>query len=368
MLVYGFAALIWKLTICVSLLIAASTMFAGAGVLIAALAGCLWFARPISQLVTFGHQLQRQDHGRFVRAIVVGSSLLAGLWLMVWQLPIPTAVTVPAVAAYLPETLVRSGADGFVRAIHVHDSVYVRKGDLLLELENRELQNQLRRLELAAQQNEIRRRQASQEHDAARQLVLHDNQIALHKQLTNLRAQEAGLRVIAPRDGHVLARDLALKMGTYAHEGDPLLLVTDQNEKELIAVISQDAISSARLTLGGPVWIRDASSTLVRGRLDRIDPRATDRIPDESLAASEGGPLAVRGSSENDDKDDSNQSYRLLAPHFQGRIDVAAEAAGQIPAGMRLTASLGYRRDPLATRVRAWVRRLWHEAQDRSRR
>ena len=133
---YGICALMWRLVICTSLAIAASAMFAGAGVLIAIVGIGMWFYKPINDLTKFCGAMLRTEPARLVRGgIVAGFLTLVGVGMLVWM-PIPTAVRVPAIASYLPETLVRSAADGFVRQVHVTDSAFVRQGDLLIELEN----------------------------------------------------------------------------------------------------------------------------------------------------------------------------------------------------------------------------------------
>lgn len=359
---YGIVAMGWRITICLSLAIAASTMFAGAGVLIAALGIGLWFGKPLQQLIHFSSQLHRQDPARWFRGAATAGAIALGTWGVIWQMPLPTAVTVPAVAAYRPETLVRSGAAGFVKSIHVRDSQSVRQGDLLLEVENRELVNRLRQVVLAVEQNDVRARQAAQAHDASMELVLRENGRALAEQRNQLRRQVEGLVVTAPRDGRVIDRQLAVKIGTYVEEGDPLLWVAAVGEKEMVAVVDQDSIQTVRLAVGKPVRIRTASFALSSGRLSRIDPRASDLLPDESLAATEGGPLSVRPRGEQD-HDEDTEPYRLLEPHFQARVTLADDVARDIPAGMRVTASFGYRAESIATRIRTAVRRMWHAAQ-----
>ncbi len=360
---YGLAASFWRLTICLSLAIAASTMFAGAGIAIAGLGLFLWFGGPLKRLASLSQHLFRHDPGRFTRGMVVGGALAVSLWLLVWQIPIPTAVRAPAVAIYRPETTIRSRADGFIRQIHVRDSQAVHAGQLLIELENRDLEKQRKQLELLIEQNEIRIRQAAGEHDAGMRWVLEENRRALDQQLSQLRIQTDGLKVVAPRDGRVVARDLALKLGAYVREGDPLLLVASRSEKELVALVDQDSIEQVRPTLGQSVPIRLAGFRIDRGRLDRIDPRASELLPDPSLAATEGGPLEVRRSDQQED-DQQEEPYRLLTPHFRAHIELPENVAVRIPAGMRLTASLGYQSDTLAKRIKKFVRQLWYQAQD----
>ena len=49
--------------------------------------------------------------------------------------------------------------------------------------------------------------------------------------------------------------------------------------------------------------------------------------------------MAVHAKSETLPNEDT-ESFQLLAPHFLARIELGSELADQIPAGMRLTASL----------------------------
>jgi putative peptide zinc metalloprotease protein len=363
---YGLAALIWRIVICVSLAIAASTMFAGAGIAIALLGVCLWFGQPLKQLLSFMQTLRRQEPSRFARALIVGTSAVLVLALVVWRLPVPSAVTAPAVATYLPETLVRSTATGFVKNVRVGNEQRVQTGELLLELENHQLTGQLRQIEIALEKCEIRLRQAAGQHDNALQLVMRQSREGLIEQMAQLRTQVDGLRVLAPRDGRVIDRQIELKMGTYVREGDPLFWVAQSGDKEIVAVVAQDSIETVRGCIGQPVRIVAASFASLAGRLDRIDPRASDRLPDDSMAATEGGALAVRARTEAS-SNESSQSYQLLAPHFLAHVELDSELADRIPAGMRLTASFGYRTDPLAARIRAAVRRLWHASLQENR-
>jgi putative peptide zinc metalloprotease protein len=356
---YGFAALFWRMAICVSLAIAASTMFAGAGIAIALLGVFLWLGQPLRQLVSFAQHLRRQDPPRFSRALIVGTTLVSTLGIGIWRLPLPTAVTAPAVVTYLPETLVRSTATGFVKNVRVRNAEPVQAGDLLLELDNRQLTGRLRQIEIALEKCEIRLRQAAGQHDTALQFVLRQSREGLIEQMTHLRAQVDGLRVVAPRDGRLIDRQIDLKLGTYIHEGDPLFWVAESGDKEIVAVVAQDSVATVRGCIGQPVRIVAASFSSPDGRLGRIDPRASDRLPDNSLAAPEGGPMAVHATPETPPNENS-ESYQLLAPHFLARIELDSELADQIPAGMRLTASFGYRADPIASRISQAVRRLWH--------
>tara|TARA_R110002049_G_scaffold27321_1_gene93925 strand:+ start:13366 stop:15519 length:2154 start_codon:yes stop_codon:yes gene_type:complete len=357
-LIYGVAALAWKVVICFTLGVAASTLFSGAGIVITAIGIVLWFADPAKKLVGFASQLWQRDRVLFVRAGSITCLCVCLLIASVTWLPVPTAVTVPAVTEYLPQTIVRSGVDGFIRKVHVDNLDSVQAGDLLIELENRELDDRQLGLKLQLAQNEIRKRQAASQRDAATVLVLQDKQASLRQQLAQIDSQRAGLRVVAHRDGQVIARDLNTKVGAFVSEGDQLLNIAQPFEKEIVAVVSQSRIKRARRATEQQVTLSAADFSRHTGKLDRIDPRATHELVDPSLAATAGGPLAVR----RDEQDDGQ--LRLLEPHFLARISLGQHSAEATPAGMRMQASFGYRTEPLLTRLRVTISNLFYRAHD----
>ena len=350
-LVYGAAALVWKVFICVTLAIAASSLMAGAGVLIAATGIAIWCGPPARKTIQFFHELWISNRPIFYRAaatsLVAITTLFAGT---VWA-PFPSSVTVAAVTEYLPETTVRSRADGFVRRVHVHNLQAVEKGDLLVELENPQLLDRLRQLEIQQQQNLIRQRQANGAHDAAAMIVLKENYHAFQKQSEELAEQCKGLRVLAHRSGRVIARDLSIRQGAYVQEGDHLMNIADETEKELVAVVDPSFVRKARQCIGQNVTLCSASYETFPGIVERIDPRATAELPHRSLAATAGGPLTVRERGE----EGESSSLELLEPHFLARVSVEPSIAKEVPAGMRMQAKLGYRSESLLIRLRSAI-------------
>ena len=362
---YGVAAVVWKVLICVTLGITAATMFAGAGIAIAAFGIVTWVGSPLKQFLKYSSQIFARDFPRFLRGCVISSALVAlAIGTFCW-LPIPTSVTVPAVVRFFPETLVRSATDGFVRSVHVTDSMQVKAGDLLMVLENPELKSELKTLEIALAQNEYRQRGAIGEQDASAQLVFQEIQNSLREQISQIKRKSRGLNLVAQRDGQVIGRNLQQLVGKYIREGDALMVIASESEKELVAVVHQERVEEVRAETGNEVPIRSVSYRDVHGRLDRVEPRATIRLPEPSLSATQGGPLAVRQASHDESIQDTDE-VRLLEPHFPARIKLDPDTAAKLPAGMRMQASIGYRRDSIVQRVSQGIRRLWHQAKDQA--
>ncbi|WP_197231425.1 efflux RND transporter periplasmic adaptor subunit [Novipirellula artificiosorum] len=361
-LLYGLAALGWRLLICVSLMIAASAMFAGAGVALAAVGVYLWFAQPAKRFLTAAITLHQTDKPMFWRASIVGSTLLAIGIATVGFVPIPTATRAHAVAQYLPETVVRSRADGFIANVHVSNLQSVRAGDLMLELVNPEIRTELLQLELERQQVEIRLSQATdRKEENTRRALLEDRRV-ISQRLEQMQEKYDGLRLVAARSGRILSRDLRESVGTYVREGDELLVLARADEKEVVAMVGQTQMEQARPTIGSTLSVHLADRSKQPGFLDQVDPRATDRLIYPSLSATESGPLAVRGQSE--DASENDLPVRLLEPHFTARVTLPKRSAESIPAGMRVQVDLEYCTDTLAMRLANQVRRLWYRVHE----
>ncbi len=355
-LAYGLAVLAWRVIVCVTLFIASSTMFAGAGIVIAMMGLWIWLVGPIRKFIALAKTQVQAGWTTSLRPITVSSSMIvAAGWFVLWC-PIPTAVNVPSIVEYAAEATVRSRASGFVTAIHVADGQDVAAGDRLVQLENRELTGRLAELQLKWEENEIRLRQATELHDASALQIARENQSALVRQMQPVRQQVESLSVTAPRAGRVVARGIASREGTYVKEGDVLMTVASEADKELIAVVDQSVVQQVRLYLGQHVRVRNASFTDLGGTLQRIEPRATDRLPSAAMAVTEGGTLAVRPGADNHDV----EALRLLEPAFRGRIELSPRAASELSVGTRMSAAIGYRTQPLATRWRDSIRALWH--------
>ncbi len=355
-LLYGVLAMLWRMVVCISLVIAASAMFAGAGVVLAVIGIAFWLAGPTRMLVAAVRS--RAEHGWLpsLRPIVVSVAMIVAAAWSVFFFPVPTSIRVPAVVAYLPETTLRSRVDGFVAKIHVAHGDTVNAGDPLLEIENFELVHELENLELKRQQIESRLRGATESHDSSLQQVLREDLTAVTRQIQPLRERVGSLSVVASRSGQVIAPSLANQLGEYIHEGDTLLVVAFPRDKELVAVIEQENVEQARAWLHHEVRFGSDGFATHTGRLQRIEPRASDQLPAISLAVSEGGTLAVRSVGDAESPD----SLRLLQPVFRGRIAMSPAAADALPVGMRISTSLGYQTQPLAARWIRSVRKLWY--------
>jgi putative peptide zinc metalloprotease protein len=351
---YGLAALLWRVSVCVCLAIAASTMFHGAGLVLSVLGIVIWIGTPAIRLKNYLQSLWNDERSRFYRAVIVGSSLCVLGVATVFYVPLPSRVEVPVMTRLAGVANVRAPASGFISAIHVADGDNVVAGAPLITLVNDELRASLRELEIQSQRMELELRHASGSHDEARCHVLRRSAESLEKRLADYRHRVKSLVIHAAQDGRVIARDLATRVGTYAKEGDDLMAVATEEDREWIMMIQPRDMEHVQNCVGRNIPVTTANRVRYQASIQRIQPRATDELVEPAMAAINGGPLATQTIEDPAER----SSSRLLEPHFCGYLSLD-EDARSVPIGTRMTADCGYQANTIASRLRSWVREMW---------
>ena len=234
---YGFASLLWRVLVTIGLLITASALFHGLGVSLAIVALLIWSGKTLLRWFRNGAMLLSRSPARFARAalaIVVAVTAVGGLLSAPW----PATRTAPGFVEHRDLAVIRAGSPGFVIAVHVHDGQEVVAGDVLIELQNHELEAEVRDLLSAIHQSELKYHRLLKDQKTADAQVESGNKAALEKRLSEKQRQFDTLTVIAPQSGRVMSRSLPWMLGTFANEGDELLAIGDDTRKEFLASVA----------------------------------------------------------------------------------------------------------------------------------
>jgi len=344
--VYGVAAFFWRLFVCASLLIAASVLFHGAGLILAAMGVLMWIGLPLSALIRNTKRRHRMDPATTVRAAIVASAVAGLLAVALFGVTWPFDATAPAVVEYRDLEIVRARSPGFVKAIHVTDGRQVRQGELLLELENDLLAVECRDLELAIEQARTRRRIHQNAQETAAAQVELENQRALEKRHSEKHRQLASLRITAPVSGRVMVRNVTSLADTYVEEGDEVLAIGTESHKQVRVSIAQQNEEDFRFALGKDVKLRYRSGGSQSGRLERLTPRARTEPLHGALCAPLGGPLAVTSKGRNSE---GEHDYKLVEPRFTGVVEIPTETCRQHRAGELAAVTVPRRSEPMGT-------------------
>jgi len=345
---YGFAAIFWRLLICFSLLLAASVLFHGAGIALVVAGTIAWFGMPLFKFASMLVRFAQDSPARLLRGGLVTATILAVAGIVLFKLPVPFSTVAPGIVEIQEGRQIRSEVDGFIEKIYVSNGQHVGQGDLLMVLQNDEVTSQHQDINFQIQQETIRHQMAMKQHESGNAVVAMNNLNSLRDQLKETAQQIQALEVRAPTAGRVVAHQLHTRIRNYVSEGDELLLVDDGQPRHLRVSVAQEDFHLAEELLQQSVAIRIGTRDRQTGVMERVIPRASRRLFNEALAATEGGTLAVTSTQ---DEDTRSSKMELTSQRFEAIVSLTMETADQLPIGERGYVSLGSQEQSLAVHL-----------------
>lgn len=367
---YGLASFVWKIVVCSCMVIAATTMFDGAGKVLALLAAVLWLGVPIVRLLKRLARIRHQPPGtRGLSISSLGLALLLAVVLFV-EVPWPLPPQAPTVVQYAPIAVIRADSPGFVSQILVRGGQSVSAGQTLIILRNDELELALADLERAIAQSELKCR--IYEHGrqlAARQAEAKQLE-ALQTKYEEKSQQLKTLEILAPISGRVIGANLSNLAGVYLEPGEEILSIGDEQQKELQVAIAQEMLTAFKASEGQPVRVRLRNGVAFQAILLSISPRATLACPHNALSGANGGPLPVRAAPAESRDEMDNPERELLVPHFTGTLPLDQVRGSGLRAGQVGRAALSAYREPIGSylhrAVSRWIRKQFRQAEQRT--
>ena len=328
---YGWLTVFWKVLICVSLALAASVFWHGAGVVLAGIGIAMWIRPQLKRLTLAIHKRWGTDRRSLLRAslsFILSLGLLTASWRYA---PAPFPVSAPGVIEYSGDVQMRSEFDAFVDEIHVGDGDEVCVGDLLLVLRNDDVTRKYKELKIAMEQARLREWIAIDEGNVPEAHVQSRNVEALQRQFAQIRRQFDSQFLRAPIDGKVVRRGLANQIGSFVNEGSLLLSIGREQEKEVVVSVSQDDFDRVVDHVGSNVPIHLGGFAWQEGLFAKLEPRASTALSAECLAANEGGPLAVESIALDPNASENKPTVQLVTPRFRGVVAIAPDAGRETP-------------------------------------
>ncbi len=360
---YGLAAFCWRIFICISLSILATSLLYGFGVALSLLGVAMWIGMPVYRFAKLivGNRPAAAPDFRWVA--LVTAPVCVGLLTSLFILPWPVQVSAPAFVQFNNPSIVRAEAAGFVKKVWVRNGDSVVPGDVLIELENDELRTKLLFLNAELQRSLVRSRRYHVERNIAAYQSEVASRAAIEKQASEAARQLESLTIRATDAGTVVARGLESMAGQHVTIGTELLQVVDENQKEIVLSVGQDNFDEFVGSQGKQAVFAPTHS-LMRfvTQLDNIEPTASSRV-DIRLTSYAGGSLAVRPASR---ETVEQQPLELIQPRFSGKASLDATAGRQLISGSKGRVRLSLYSDcvviHLVKSTRAWIHGLFEAA------
>ncbi|KAA1257934.1 Peptidase family M50 [Rubripirellula obstinata] len=329
---YAVAAFVWRILICVSLAMAATGLFWGAGILLAIVAIGFWTGKPLARFLSNWNDPMRINRWYFKRICLGLSVVLIGVLVIPYQ----RRVMAPMVVTLDQPTEIRASVRGFVREISVVPGQAVDVGDVLCRLENKELEIDLQRLGTEISQSRHRQRVLRRERALVELEIERANELAMQTRRGELQNRIDGLLVQSQVSGTVMQSDLVDQLGTLVTAGKRLFVIADPDRIKLVAMIGQDDAVTLRTRdqFSADVWIGGQGRVIDEICFDHLKPRATRDLAHPAMASALGGPLSVYS---NPQAKNVNEQWKLVQPRVVAEARFGSDqAADQLLGGIEL--------------------------------
>lgn len=355
LVLYGVLAAVWKVLICLSLLLAASVLFHGAGIALVIFAVAAWFGIPAIKQLSNLRMMWQQVPLRVARAAALTACLASGLGYAVWNLPAPFPAVSPGVVSLPEGNTVRVTESGFVGEIFIQPGQMVAAGDALFRITNDEVTHTYLDLDLQIQQETLRHQIAMDEKDAGEAALCRKQLEFLDDRFQQAKQRHGNLIVKAKAAGVVLGDHIPEMQDRHVEEGQVICLIDGGGTREFRMSVDQFDYSLAEEIVGDLVPVRLGTRKILQGKVAKVIPRASRRLKFPSLAAHAGGPLAVRPTSDESSEDD----LQLIDQRFEAVVLLDASSQDGLPVGERGYAILGQSDRTVASwayhSARTWV-------------
>ncbi|MFV2067200.1 MAG: efflux RND transporter periplasmic adaptor subunit, partial [Pirellulales bacterium] len=333
--IYGVAALAWRILVYCTIALAAASAFRGAGLIVAAVGIGLWIAPVTVGMIKYlvcGTAWEQPRRLRFLMATgVIGTVLTMALACVPW----PCAYRAPAIVEYAPLAIVRAARDGFVREIRVEAGQDVEAGQVLVVLENEQLRREVSDLQIRVRQSKNQVRALRYEAKTADSQAEAEQLTLLERRLQDKKEQLEALTLRAPETGTVVSHDLDSLRGTYLKQGVDVLVIGSEHRKELNISIAQEDVDIFSDHLQQALSVRLHGAPGFAASLTKVSPRALREPSSQGFCAPLRGPLPVRVLSSMATHRDARLRYELLAPRFDGSLNLSREQSLSLVAGQR---------------------------------
>ena len=292
---YGIASTIYRVVICVGILLFVAGRFFQLGLVLAVAAGIAWVLVPLGK---FLHYLFTSAELLRVRGRAIGSTLgvVAALGAIIGAAPFSDNRCIDGLAEARQMSFIFTGADGFIEGPHVPSgqSVQPDQEQPLVQGRNMELETRLKALAAERAQLESQRRMAqTQEPAEARNLL---RAIAFRdRQMEQTRKDLAALRVKPPLAGTWIAPEIDRLPGAFLPRGKPLGMVADLDDMIVRVVAGQDVASllieelDCRQSPRVRIRLRKRPDVEFTGRVERILPAGQEQLFSPAMGLSAGG-------------------------------------------------------------------------------
>lgn len=201
---------------------------------------------------------------------LVAGALLAGL--VVLLLPGTYRVTAPASLEGSIQRAVVAPFDGFIMQAHARAGEKVAVGEVIAELDSKDLLLEQQRY--SAERDEYNRqyRQALAKRDMAQAHIFKSQVSQAEAQLRLLEKKIQRSSLLAPLDGLIIKGDLSRSLGATVEKGDVLFEVAPLDEYRLVILVDEQQVIDVQPGLQGELTLKSLPDARLEFTVQQVSP------------------------------------------------------------------------------------------------
>ncbi len=227
---------------------------------------------------------------RAIAAVLICFGFLSAILILA---PVSSPVLVRGLISAEDTQVVLIEHPGFVKAVSGREGRMVKKGELILELEDPGLLESLMEVEARLRQSEILAR-AFEMTDKSRGATEREVLEFHRKTRASLNFEREKLQVRAPRNGFLLDCLRSSSVGKFLESGDKVAILVS-GRKTVETYLNENQVAASKPEEGGRVEFRAVGnpSTVREGTILRVRPAREDQIDATGLTQTAGGDIPV---------------------------------------------------------------------------
>ncbi|MFZ1815341.1 MAG: hypothetical protein WBO55_04980 [Rhizobiaceae bacterium] len=224
------------------------------------------------------------------------TAMLALVALALFIAPMPTRVTIPAIARFERELALHPSSDAMLLEMAMSPGVRFAAGQVLARFSSPGLEEEIARakLELGLVETRLRRIASEQRDRADLRILLREHETATTR-LRGLMEKLAALEMVAPFDGMVDTVDPELHAGLWVTMQKPVALVHDAGKVVLAGLVDEKAAASLEPGARGRFVPDDPAAPSCEAKLVRLGLTPASTVSEPELSDREGGRVPVAG-------------------------------------------------------------------------
>ena len=349
---YGVVSTFYRLAILAAIILFIIGQYFIVGVLLALWAFTMQVMIPLYRKITYVLKSpELSDHRK--RAFTAGIAMPSIIAALLFTAPFPDWTQSEGVIWLHEKAYVRASTDGFITHLLVSPDSLVKKGDVLIQSVDSEVESQVKYLEAVLDELHVRYR-SNLSSERVKALVIQKKLQAVNADLDRAKEKFEQLTIRSEVNGRFVVPNASDLPGTYAKQGDVLGFVLEfPLQKARVIVRQKDADLVRQRTDSVELRLVNDPHRTIEAKLEREIPAASNQLPSRALGSTGGGQIAVNATDE--EGLTANESV------FQFELSLI-ENSQVYYIGSRVYVRFNHGNEPLGQQ---WVRRIYHVVANR---